>query len=203
MICLNFTKYVNDNAEELRKLFVNHVGKKKLVVVEEIGHDEHDWDDFFAKMFQQIKLNVNGNISDILRADFSTTGKVESILSYACVMDSFKAYFQYDRCIPLCGIRNVKLLGTLDDWVKLKQKALDLMTFMKQTKFEDYIANILPILDEFVNTYNGNPNQDYWNKIMNIKSGHIGSGSYKLISGWILNFYIGCANKTMDPKDIY
>ena len=37
---------------------------------------------------------------------------------------------------------------------------------------------------------------------MNIKSGHIGSGSYKLISGWILNFYIGCANKTMDPKDI-
>ena len=32
-IMLYFSKYVNDNAEELRSAFVSHEGKKKLVVV--------------------------------------------------------------------------------------------------------------------------------------------------------------------------
>jgi hypothetical protein len=34
MICTYFSKHVNDNAEELRSLFVDHDGKKKLTVVQ-------------------------------------------------------------------------------------------------------------------------------------------------------------------------
>ena len=33
-ICIYFSKYVNENAELLRSLFVDHEGKKKLTVVQ-------------------------------------------------------------------------------------------------------------------------------------------------------------------------
>ncbi len=34
MICTYFSKYVNENAEQLRSLFVDHDGQKKLTVVQ-------------------------------------------------------------------------------------------------------------------------------------------------------------------------
>ncbi len=34
MICIYFSKYVNDNAEKLRSLFVDHEGQQKLSVVQ-------------------------------------------------------------------------------------------------------------------------------------------------------------------------
>jgi hypothetical protein len=34
MICIYFSKFVNENAEQLRSLFVDHEGKKKLTVVQ-------------------------------------------------------------------------------------------------------------------------------------------------------------------------
>jgi hypothetical protein len=34
MICIYFSKYVNENAEQLRSLFVDHDGQKKLTVVQ-------------------------------------------------------------------------------------------------------------------------------------------------------------------------
>jgi hypothetical protein len=34
MVCIYFSKYVNDNAEQLRKVFVDHEGKKLLTIVQ-------------------------------------------------------------------------------------------------------------------------------------------------------------------------
>jgi hypothetical protein len=34
MICIYFSKYVNENAEKLRSLFVDHDGQEKLTVIQ-------------------------------------------------------------------------------------------------------------------------------------------------------------------------
>jgi len=34
MICIYFSKYVNENAEQLRTIFVDHEGKKTLTIVQ-------------------------------------------------------------------------------------------------------------------------------------------------------------------------
>ena len=47
----------------------------------------------------------------VLTADFTTTGKVESILSTACIMHAFKPYFDYRRMMCICGIRQVHFMG--------------------------------------------------------------------------------------------
>lgn len=40
MICMYFSKYINNHAEQLRSLFVDHEGLKELTVVQEITNPE-------------------------------------------------------------------------------------------------------------------------------------------------------------------
>jgi hypothetical protein len=51
--------------------------------------------------FDQIKIKVaektKNDVCQLLTADFSTTGKVESILSTASIMNTFKFYVKYQR----------------------------------------------------------------------------------------------------------
>ena len=209
MICLNFTKYVNENAQKVRHLFVDHTskeGKKKLTVNEPAGKEEKDWDDFFKEMKLQISQYVKDpKLISILSNNFSTTTKVESILSSACIMDTFKSYFEYDRCIPDCGIRNLFMKGKLEDWEQVKEKTRSLLKFMakgqlqKETEFTSYLTNLFPILNEFILTYQGQGRAEFWNKIMNFKDGTQGSGSTTYITGWILCFYLGF---TQDSKNV-
>ncbi|CAF1417351.1 unnamed protein product [Didymodactylos carnosus] len=134
VICISYAQYVNANAEKLRHIFVDHQGKKELTVFEPPGKDERDWTDFFGAMKQEIEQNVKGDIVSVLTANYSTTGKVEAILSNACIMDTFQSYFEYTRVMTMCGIRNVKFMGTLDDWKMLKNKTEQMKAYSEDIK---------------------------------------------------------------------
>ncbi|CAF1395877.1 unnamed protein product [Adineta ricciae] len=191
MITIYFSKYVNSNSEQLRNLFVDHDGKKKLVVVEPVGKREEDWRDFFGKMQIQISKNVKSSeIVDNLINNFSTTTEIELVLSYACIMDTFQSYFEYSRCIPGCGIRNVHFQGTLFDWKLLKEKTEQLMSLtIRNDSFFQYLQNLIPILNEFIETYQGNVNVEFWNHIVDAKRGRLRSGSAEYLNGWILKLF--------------
>jgi len=189
IICLQFTKYVNANSEKMRNLFVSHQGKKKLVVVTELETDESEWNEFFELILNALTNNVKGDVVDLLQANFSTTTHVEKLMSTAVIMDTFKTYFDYGRLIPMCGLRNLMFMGTLDDWTQIQTKLNLLETYAVDEKWKIYINNLKPIITEFINSYNGNVNIEFWDKIMNIRHGSLGSGSTSYVSGWILNFY--------------
>lgn len=53
---------------------------------------------------------------------FSTTTPTASAVHELGLMDSMQHYFSY-RFRTKCGISKVKLLGTLEDWELLKEKA--------------------------------------------------------------------------------
>ncbi|CAF3038734.1 unnamed protein product [Rotaria sp. Silwood2] len=197
LITIHFSKYVNSKSEQLRHIFVDHQDKKKLVVVEPVGKREEDWTDFFGKMQTEISKNVKSSeVIDNLINNFSTTTEIELTLSYACIMDTFKSYFQYVRCIPMCGIRNVHFIGTLSDWELLKQKAEQLMSYtVKNDEFYRYIEDLLPILNEFIKTYQEKVDIDFWNRIIDLKRGRLGSGSTEYITGWILKLFFGIHEK--------
>ena len=203
MISINFSKYVNSKSEQLRHLFVDHEDKKTLVVVEPEGKREEDWTAFFGMMQQEISKHVKSpEIADNLTNNFSTTTEIELTLSYACIMDTFKSYFKYVRCIPACGIRNVHFMGTLYDWTLLKQKAEVLMTYtMPNDEFYRYVRDLLPILNEFIRTYEEKVDVDFWNRIIDKKRGRLGSGSTEYISGWVLNLFYGIDANNSDKVD--
>lgn len=189
IVCLQFSKYVNNNAEQMRDLFVSHQGQKKLTVTTWNETSEGQWDEFFTLMIDAIRNNTKGEIVDVLKANFTTTGRIENLLSIATVMNSFQKYFSYGRCIPCCGIKAVRFMGQLSDWISLMERITLLEKYAVTKEWSNYIQNIVPILRQFINTYNENVDVDFWNRVMNITYGRLGSGSTTYVSGWILNFF--------------
>jgi hypothetical protein len=205
LVCLHFSKYVNDNAEKLRSQFVAHEGQKKLTVTTWNETSESEWEEFLMLMKAEVAKNTNGDIVDLLHNDFSTTGLVERMISTACIMDSFKKYFSYGRCIPCCGIRNACFLGTGNDWDALFAKTDKLKTYDVDGTWARYICGVQDILRNLIATYHGNVDVDWWNKVMNMEHGRLGSGSTTYYSGWILHFfgkYERCESGDIDSYSI-
>ena len=188
VICFQFSQYVNKNSEILRTKLVYHKDTKILSVTTVKEICESQWDEFFLLMIEQIKNNTKNNIGDILMANFSTVTPVENILSALAVMDTFKTYFEYERNF-LCGINNVHFLGTCDDWLLLIEKTKNLRQYDVNGVWTKYIDNLMPILHNFVDTYNGNVDVKFWNKIMDITREDDDYFPTSHYSGWILNFF--------------
>jgi len=93
------------------------------------------------------------------------------------LMDTFKAFFDY-MTVTLCGIPSVTLKGTVQDWVQLKEFA---KYIGGKFDFDWYTNKIVWILDEIINTCQGNGNVEFWKKM--VKSEGESGGPYYM--GWI------------------
>jgi hypothetical protein len=57
---------------------------------------------------------------------------------------------------------------------------------------------------QFIETYKGNADSDFWDKIMDNTVGRLGSGRFVYFSGWVLAFYYGKYGESeIRAKDIY
>jgi len=74
-------------------------------------------------------------------------------------MSTVKGYFEFGMR-TCCGIPDIYLLGTLEDWKKVKEKAAKLSSF----DLEWWIKPLLEILDEIISTIkNGISSKlDFW-----------------------------------------
>lgn len=198
-ITLFISNYIDNNAEFLRNKFVKHSGKMALTVIENENYSENTialekkWDYFFDAICLQIKENTIEGVVEDLICNFSTTKPVHERISTAIIMNSFKKYFDYGRMICGCGIGNVYFEGTSDDWIKLKSKLLNLQKYfadMEDGKIQEYIKRVEIILDNFIQTYDGKPDINFWNTIASTRSIQIGSGgeTATYVKGWILHF---------------
>ena len=134
------------------------------------------WNAFFESMRIEIGKNVKNDVVSLLTANYSTTGKVELVLSCATIMNTFKKYFRYGLAMTRCGIRKAHFLGTLDDWLLLQEKTKQLKSFtILNDEFSTYIDGLLPVLDQFISTYQGKVDNKFWDKVFNIE--HVGRGS--------------------------
>jgi hypothetical protein len=200
IITLMLSKYINDNSEALRSKIVTHDGQKKLTVVEfadsvdESLFMEKQWDFFFEQIHEQIKENTQEGVVDILENNFSVTNTFYKLFSTVTIMDSFKKYFEYGRMIMECGIPNVHLEGTRDDWVLLKTKIQSMSKFAMSESSSDtlniYINKLSVIVDKCIDTYDGNIDVNFWNNIMTTEIKRIGSGGQTQtnMEGWITHF---------------
>jgi hypothetical protein len=201
-IQMKFAGYVADNAEALRGRFVDHDGKKKLSVMTYGELLETQWDEFFSLIIHEITANTKDGVVDTLSSDFSTTTPFHRVVSTAAIMSTFKHYFTYVRGIPLCGIRNVRFAGTLEDWTRIVDKLVSLKAYdVGDGKWTGYVTALLPVLQQFVAAFQGTVDTEFWDKVMNLKRGSLGSGSTTKVSGWILAFY-GQGGKEVDIDDI-
>ncbi len=171
-----FALHVNRNAEELRHKFVNHSGQKKLIVtrMDFLLGQENPWPEAFAAFADQIDEHTNG-LGKIVRADFSTTGPTEIAASNLMAMDTFKTYFEYEVMIG-CGIPQITLSGTEDDWTELRRRAQRFAEY----GLENWINALDPILEQFCNAKRGDVDDDFWKSIFRHRSG----SGFAVMTGW-------------------
>ncbi len=187
-ICTQFSNYVNGKSEELRDKLVDFKGKKELVVYDSGNLFSADYVSLSLEMTNQIAANIKDpSVRNWVMPDFTTTTQIEKMVGAVVLMASMKNFFDYKFCLD-CNLPNVTLLGELEDWIKIRERANRLLEFDTKEGYMGKLCEFLfPVLDQFVETIKGNPNKEWWNRVVNLSGG--GSGpSY--LSGWITTFCV-------------
>jgi len=194
MILQAIAIHVDKHSEDLRKKWVNHDGKKELIVRNDTfvrGNPNNDWSWVIDEFVKQIDESTVEDTVKLLNPDFNNVSKDELISAKVTVMDICKNYFQY-TFRTMCGFPKIYLYGEQNDWTKLKEKSKLLLSTKCEEKFaNDWSKILMPILDRFIKAYDGEIDCEFWNKMIKAEAIR-GSGGYTYFNGWINVFFPLC-----------
>jgi hypothetical protein len=183
MLAQGLANHVNANAEVLRPQFVEHAGKAVISVRRDDfvkGSPENPWPEVFDEFTFRIREHVGAATHDLLLPTFSTTGPTERAAAQVVLLDAMQSYFSYEFH-SACGIPQIVLEGTADDWARVAERTRGLARF----GLDWWIGPLSPILNEFVSAAQGQANPGFWRSIYKVEGGS--GGPY--ISGWITGFF--------------
>lgn len=186
LISQGFARHVNANPESMRHYFVEFSGKQSLIVQSDKQLDDPTlaWEGIFPEFTKQIKSHVGDNLVDVLTCDFSTSTSLEKVVSEITIMEAMKPYFEFIVMYIVCGIPEITLEGTPQDWEKVLNKAREL----KKYKLDWWITELEPLLAEFVKASKGNVDKVFWRNMFKYHS-EKKYGAPKVIDGWIVKFF--------------
>jgi len=212
-IAQGLANHINNNAEKLRRRFVAHDGKKKVIIRRDSfvrGSPENDWQGAFSEFSDKIKASLGEHNHAMIVADFSTTGPIERAASEVILMDAMKSYFRYGM-MTLCGIPSVTLDGTVADWEMVLDKVnqwdvagppppgLGLLDAMAAPNLdlEWWTDHLKVVLRQFIEAAKGNPDRQFWNNIYQ----EFGGSGAPTVGGWLtwLFPYIGTEANKKNP----
>jgi len=184
----------------VRSFFVSHEGKKRLVVDAGPTIYNTDYYRFFREMSGQIRDNINKpEYTEAIQSDFSSSSPVQKIVNNIMLMYSFQKYFDYVSNL-YCGIPGVIMMGTENDWKNMISKLERVKTILQpleeQLKLAKWFKGSKRVLQKLLDTFRGNPDQDWWLRLMTEEHrGGSGGGTY--INGWYVRDFLG---KTGDVR---
>ena len=162
----------NAQKESVRKIFVDHEGKKTIEVAVDdptIYTVNYSW--FFDQIAKGMKENIKvPEFVGGMTADFSTTTPVQKIVSQITLMDSMKQYFHFGMKCG-CGIPAVEMLGSEEDWRKLTSKLKVLRTLLEPIENDLYLRSawwdvVQKVFNNLLETYQGKPDEKWWSHIV-------------------------------------
>jgi len=205
MIGQGLAKHMEVHAEELRPLFVDFEGKEKIVIERNdllIG-GENDWSTVFGEFSEAIKERVKTDFYDIMVDDTSVATKLSRIASEIAIMDAYKQYFDYEvTCI--CGIPKITLVGSSEDWEKLRKKVKSLQDLNKddRLKLNWWLDRLVPLVDQIVDQATSrNIDRTFWTNIYHYQEKQSFYIPSKIISGWIMVFNPYLQRKTYKANE--
>ncbi len=184
LISQGFSHHINANPEKYRDRMVDFQGKLSLAVESDKPLEEARWDELIPQFAEEIKKNTKGTIAETIIADFSTTTSYEQIASEITLMETTKAYFDFVVIYAACGIPEITLLGTTEDWQKVYDKTMQLRSF----DLAWWVDELKPILKQFVKASEGDVDTKFWR---NMFKWHTQKeyGAPNIIDGWIVKFF--------------
>lgn len=186
LIAQGFAQHINNNAEKLRHYFVQHEGKISLIVKDDrirLDNPNSPWEKAFSGFNNQISAYTGKDLIDVLTNNFSTTTPIIKVASQITAMESMKAYFEFVVMMIGCGIPDITLQGTPQDWEKLRTKA----QYLKRYELSWWIDSLDPVLQKIVAAAKGEKDTAFWKAMFKYHEGGCGAPSYS--NGWIVKFF--------------
>ena len=186
LICQGFSKHVNVNSEALRDMFTDSKEKVALCVNtdSDLVYDSVNWERLFNVFSKQIAVYAGQDLVDAMTNNFTTTGLSERIASQITLMDATKPYFDFYATYSICGIPEVTLLGTTEDW----QKVYDHLSVFERYDLKWWTSELRPVLKKIIETTQGKKDVAFWRNMFKVhtsdKYGDLGTAD-----GWILKFF--------------
>ena len=186
LISQGFSRHINANSGKLRPHFVNFSGEQTLIVESNTSPitNPDNWEEIISQFIKQISEYTGEELTQILSSDFSTTTPVERIASEITIMEAMKPYFEYIVIRIVCGIPEITLQGTTEDW----QKVLDKTKQLAKYDLEWWTSELEPLLKEFVNASQGKIDKKFWQNMFKYHS-QKQYGAPNIIDGWIVKFF--------------
>lgn len=175
--------HVNENAEKLRKIFVSHEGKQKIIVRRDDFQrlsPENPWREVFSAFTEKIKAYIGDKNYGMMVRKFSTTSPVEQAAYEVALMDGMQQYFAYEFQ-TMCGIPEVNLLGKTEDWNQILTALDDIATL----ELDWWTDHLKAIVLQLRSTSEGKIDAGFWDNMF--KEGGGSGGPY--ISGWIADLF--------------
>lgn len=163
---------------------MSHDGKKKLVVVDaSLDPDDPNarWDSLVNEFTRLLGVEIGEEKAKFAEADFSTSTETSKVSCRVGLMDAMSSYFEY-VVVCGCGIPSITLRGTRSDWQRIRERVEEL----NQYGLEWWVKELIPVLDKFVDAFDGKVDVAFWESATNLFSG---SGYCEPVSGWIQVFY--------------
>ena len=202
MLGMVYSNIINNNAEALRHIFVEHEGKKELIA----RIPEYDLDEFCKILVQLAKNNIKDpEYVDLMSTNYSTTTPLSNLVANTVIMNSLKEYFDYTM-MCMCGISSVILTGTIEDWEQVRHKyhaVKKYFTVLNDAMLNYWYQKMDILVDLFVNMrklkVDGEVEatdymKEVWKYVVSVVPQ--GSGGDTYIGGW-LNLFVPFDGKNM------
>jgi len=187
LISQGFARHVNANSENLRHHFVDFSGKLSLIVSSNeirLDNPNSSWEKVFPEFTKQIAEHTGSEIVNLLSSDFTTTTPIEKVASEITIMEAMTPYFEFIVIYIVCGIPEITLQGTPEDW----QKILDKTKQLGKYELTWWTKELEPILQEFVRASQGKIDKKFWRNMFKYHSQEK-YGAPNIIDGWIVKFF--------------
>ena len=186
MILDGFRLHVKSNREALKDKFVAP-GTDTVVAFEDNSltteSTHYEWFWTLANLFEALQSKLPEETGLPLKTKFSTTSPVDYNISSAMVMAVAAEYYEY-VVSTLCEIPKIKINGKKEDWVLLKDSFNRLAS---RLDMDWWAVGLNPVLDEFINVFDGKINMDHWRGIY---KRYVPEGCGNVtFNGWISRFF--------------
>ena len=182
-------RWVDAHAEELRPRLVRHAGKKRIEVRNDaLASDPSstaEWARSVDDLVAEVRKDLGGR-ADLFVCDFTTTTRAARAASSVALLGAMQQFFEY-RVASLCGIPEVTLEGTQQDWADVRRRARVLGELDIPATDEDTIdlarwaSELDPVLAKLEETAAGKPDLAFWRRAY--KEQHASGG--EAVSGWV------------------
>lgn len=177
-ICLcEISSLIKESPEKYRVLFTDSNEKKEIIV-------QYNDPRFLpmGDVVKQLKRLVPTDIDTFL-PKFSTTDKYAEFCHQSSFCDAVSPYYNYS--MYLCGIRKVKILGTIEDWNLVWDHLGNMSLLFPEQNV--YFEKVMMLIDR-ISTMYSSVDVEFLKNIFSLD--RCGSDSQVVVKGWVTDLFI-------------